>query len=126
MEGVQQNDKRIVDMFHSATGAQSKTRILNEFKKDSILRVIVCTIAFGMGIDISDVRTVILWGMPQSMFDLWQEVGRCGRDGKMSTAIGFFFPRSMVCKKCPQKCGCRERSIMDSLIKTAESLKNVC
>jgi superfamily II DNA helicase RecQ len=46
----------------------------------------------GMGIDISDIRKKVLWGKPQSMFDLWQEVGRVGRDNSKVAVLGYVFP----------------------------------
>ncbi len=49
----------------------------------------ICTVAFGMGIDIPDIRYVFHWGPSTSLLAYWQEVGRAGRDGQPAEAILF-------------------------------------
>ena len=49
--------------------------------KDGTIQVVVCTKAFGMGINQPDVETVVRVGCPQSIADMIQEFGRAGRDG---------------------------------------------
>lgn len=53
------------------------------------LRVMICTNAFGMGVDLPDVRLVVHWQHPASVKDYLQEFGRAGQDGKSSVADTF-------------------------------------
>ncbi len=66
-------------------------KILGQFtgRTDPPVRVIICTNAFGMGLDLPDVRLVVHWQHPASPEDYLQEFGRAGRDGKPSVAVMF-------------------------------------
>ena len=78
---------RLVDMFHSSVDIEIKEHILKSFCKPSHLRVVIATVAFGMGIDCNDVRQVFHVGPPEDIECYIQETGRAGRDGSNSLAL---------------------------------------
>ena len=72
--------------YHAGLGADSRTHRQEQWKTGRI-RVMVCTNAFGMGIDKPDVRFVVHFDVPDSPEAYFQEAGRGGRDGKRSYAV---------------------------------------
>ena len=79
---------RLVDMFMSSTQACVKEDILHGFTSlASPLRIVICTIAFGMGVDTPNVRHIIHFGPTHSLVDYIEGVGRGGRDGLSAHAI---------------------------------------
>ena len=72
--------------YHAGMPGEDRDRVQAAFLRGD-LEVIVATIAFGMGIDKPDVRTVVHTGLPGSIEGYYQEIGRAGRDGLPSKAV---------------------------------------
>ena len=65
----------------------------------STLRVVFATVAFGMGVDIHNVRQIVHIGPPHTIREYFQETGRAGRDGESSKAILYYNNRDIAKNK---------------------------
>ena len=96
MHGQHQATSRVVDLYHGEAHPEDQERILGEFRKpDTHLRCVVATIAFGMGVEVPDIRHVVHWGPAKDTLAYWQQVGRAGRDGRPGCATMYIYPRSL-------------------------------
>ncbi|KAK2644672.1 hypothetical protein Ddye_019867 [Dipteronia dyeriana] len=104
--------------YHGQMGSKAREESHRLFIRDE-LRVMVATVAFGMGIDKPDIRHVIHYGCPKSIESYYQESGRCGRDGIASVcwlyyARGDFAKADFYCGEAQTEE--QRRAIMESLM----------
>ena len=102
LNGEKQNPKeRIVEMMHAKTPESVKETVLNSMANiNGHIRVLICTIAFGMGVDARGVRTIVHFGPSRNLESYVQESGRCSRDGQPGNCLILYLGRMVsTCAK---------------------------
>jgi len=90
------NDHSIVRAYFGCMDNEQSISINKQMTEEGgNLRCLICTISFGMGIDVPDLDMVIHWGMSSSIANYWQEVGRAGRGGQSAVARLFVVRKMM-------------------------------
>ncbi|HCM62966.1 MAG TPA: ATP-dependent DNA helicase RecQ [Morganella sp. (in: Bacteria)] len=84
-----------VAAYHAGLENSQRESVQDAFLKDN-LQVVVATVAFGMGINKSNVRFVVHFDIPRNIESYYQETGRAGRDGVSAEAVLFYDPADMA------------------------------
>ena len=102
------------DYYHAGLSAEDRTAKQESWINNKT-RVMVCTNAFGMGIDKPDVRVVVHYDVPDCLENYYQEAGRAGRDGKRAYAVLFYQPDELT----------DMMKLMDIRYPSADQIKNI-
>jgi hypothetical protein len=98
--------REVICEYHSTMSAQALERNLLALR-DGICRIMVCTDAVGMGLDVPDIERVVQWRVPQwmTLASWWQRAGRAARDPEYSGAAIIYYEPSLIVPEDSPFCG---------------------
>ena len=123
---------RLVDMYTKCTEGEVQEEIVRCFCMDSPMRIVIATIAFGMGLDSPNIRQVIHWGPASDVESLVQETGRGGRDGYLSCSIvyhkkaDFQFSNESIIQFCENKGSVCRRKLLFQCFEQFDEIQMPC
>ena len=123
---------RLVDMFHSCTEPVIKDKIIESFNTPSSpLRLVIATIAFGMGIDVPNIRSIIHFGSSEDVETYIQAIGRAGRDSQHANALllkrkGRKHMNKQMEKYCMNELICRREVLFEDYDDCKCTLSKLC
>lgn len=106
--------------YHGGLPARMRSEVQDDFFSGR-LDIVVATSAFGLGIDKPDVRTVVHAGVPASIDDYYQEIGRAGRDGEAASAVLVHDPRTI---RIPRSLAARTQLVEATLHQVVDAIEN--
>ena len=124
---IPMNKLRMCEKYDGSTATDNQQHIVKSFTQvDGVVRVVVATIAFGMGLDSPNVRKIIHWGAPDKIAMYVQETGRGGRDGKLCNAELYY--KRLTCSGtmkdyCKNSSKCRREVLMAVFTDNSEIAK---
>lgn len=99
-DGSGNTKERLVEMFHAHSDELYKNHILDSFgNEDGYVRVVIVSIAYGMGVDCNGVKTVIHYGPSRNLETYMQESGRAGR-GHNNPCTAIILYKNLMLKHC--------------------------
>lgn len=85
----------LLGIYHSSCWQHSKDRVVQSFKEQGKVRVVVASTALSMGVNFPDIRYIVNWGPARNLLDQHQEAGRAGRDGLPSHVLVIYYGQQL-------------------------------